>query len=350
MHLFPKVMVKNSDHWSGVYRDLPVAVVGAAGFIGRWVARLLSFCGAAVHLTVRDAGPAAPIFREYGVSGEISEVDLLDRREIDSFLKKARPAITFNLAGYGVERAEHDAHLACRLNTELPAILAAAIARQCPIHRGPRLVHVGSGIEYGRSACELQETTIPTAPDTLYARTKLAGSMALQRFCVEHGFSALTVRLFTVYGPGEHAGRLLPSLLEAARRGNDFLLSVGYQQRDFAYVGRRRRRAAAPRRRSGHAVTHHHQPGHRPHGHRASVRGKRGRHPGYSTGELEIRSAAGTLRRDELHERIDPASTRHYRLGAQNQSGRGNCGHSPVFGHALRASTAQCSQNSFHVA
>ena len=230
------MIVKNSDHWSGVYRDLPVAVVGAAGFIGRWVARLLSFCGAAVHLTVRDAGPAAPIFREYGVSGEISEVDLLDRREIDSFLKKARPAITFNLAGYGVDRAEHDAHLAYRLNTEFPAILAAAIARQCPIHRGPRLVHVGSGIEYGRSACELQETTIPTAPDTLYARTKLAGSMALQRFCVEHGFSALTVRLFTVYGPGEHAGRLLPSLLEAARRGNDFLLSVGNQQRDFAYV------------------------------------------------------------------------------------------------------------------
>jgi nucleoside-diphosphate-sugar epimerase len=119
----------------------------------------------------------------------------------------------------------------------LPAMLGAAIARHNPTWPGARLVHVGSGIEYGRSACELRESSIPTSPDTLYASTKLAGTVALERFCGEQKFSAVTARLFTVYGPGEHPGRLLPSLLDAARRGTELLLTDGRQQRDFTYVG-----------------------------------------------------------------------------------------------------------------
>jgi nucleoside-diphosphate-sugar epimerase len=46
----------------------------------------------------------------------------------------------------------------------------------------------------------------------------------------------VTVRLFTVYGPGEHQGRLLPSLLEAARRGTPIRLTAGWHKRDFTYV------------------------------------------------------------------------------------------------------------------
>jgi nucleoside-diphosphate-sugar epimerase len=46
----------------------------------------------------------------------------------------------------------------------------------------------------------------------------------------------VTARLFTVYGPGEHAGRLLPSLLDAANRSTPLALTAGRQQRDFTYV------------------------------------------------------------------------------------------------------------------
>jgi nucleoside-diphosphate-sugar epimerase len=42
--------------------------------------------------------------------------------------------------------------------------------------------------------------------------------------------------LFTVYGPGEHPGRLLPSLIKAARTGDPLPLSNGSQSRDFTYV------------------------------------------------------------------------------------------------------------------
>jgi nucleoside-diphosphate-sugar epimerase len=46
----------------------------------------------------------------------------------------------------------------------------------------------------------------------------------------------LTARLFTVYGPGEHPSRLLPSLLAAAGTGQPLRLTSGEQQRDFTYV------------------------------------------------------------------------------------------------------------------
>jgi nucleoside-diphosphate-sugar epimerase len=46
----------------------------------------------------------------------------------------------------------------------------------------------------------------------------------------------MTARLFTVYGPGEHAGRLLPSILAAHRSGESLPLTEGLQQRDFTYV------------------------------------------------------------------------------------------------------------------
>ena len=47
---------------------------------------------------------------------------------------------------------------------------------------------------------------------------------------------ALTARLFTVYGPGEHSGRLLPSLIHAAEAGTAIDLTEGSQERDFTYV------------------------------------------------------------------------------------------------------------------
>jgi nucleoside-diphosphate-sugar epimerase len=44
-------------------------------------------------------------------------------------------------------------------------------------------------------------------------------------------------RLFTVYGPREHPGRLLPTLLRAARGDGPILLTAGAQRRDFTWVG-----------------------------------------------------------------------------------------------------------------
>jgi nucleoside-diphosphate-sugar epimerase len=75
-----------------------------------------------------------------------------------------------------------------------------------------------------------------TQPTTVYGKSKLRGTQAVEECCPALGLRGLTARLFTVYGPGEHAGRLLPSLLEASRSRQPLDLTAGIQRRDFTYV------------------------------------------------------------------------------------------------------------------
>jgi nucleoside-diphosphate-sugar epimerase len=163
--------------------------------------------------------------------------DLADANAIADLIRDIRPAVTFNLAGYGVDPRERDETMAFRLNAELPSLLAELLAavRRVGAWPGHALVHAGSALEYGTAAGDLRETT-HAQPMTLYGRSKLEGTCAIAAHCRWSGLPALTARLFTVYGPGEHAGRLLPSLLEAARSGTALDLTAGTQRRDFGYV------------------------------------------------------------------------------------------------------------------
>ena len=213
------------------YAGVPVLVLGGSGFIGRWVARLLSANGARVICAVRDPARARAVFAGYGVTGEVAEVDLADPRAVARLFAAARPSVTFNLAGYGVDRAERDEPTFTRINVDLVDQVADLVERYSDsAWPGLRLVHTGSALEYGAIGGHLVEDAEPN-PTTLYGRTKLAGTRRL----AGHG-AAVAARLFTVYGPGEHNGRLLPSLLEATRTAAVVPLSEGQQRRDFTYI------------------------------------------------------------------------------------------------------------------
>ena len=218
------------------YRDRDVLVLGASGFIGRWVARLLSQAGARLHLVARDPAQGEELSQAYGIRGEWLQADLADSHAASAVIELERPAVVFNLVGYGVDRSERDEQLSHRMNRDLPATLAEALARWTDDSwPGVRLVHAGSAFEYGRAGGDLAEGT-PPEPCTLYGESKLAGTNRLSETCQETGLRGLTARLFTVYGVGEHAGRLLPSLFEAAQSDSVLELTAGLQRRDFTYV------------------------------------------------------------------------------------------------------------------
>ncbi len=185
---------------------------------------------------MRDAGRAPALFPAEELRARTIAADVLDLAALRTHMTVAGPAIVFNLAGYGVDPTERDPFLAEHINARLPATLCDWLAGgDAPGWSGQRLIHVGSAAEYGAAAGDLREDT-PARPTTLYGRTKLAGSSVLTDRCVASGLHGLTARLFTVYGPGEHAGRLLPSLLACARTGEPLPLTAGLQQRDFTYV------------------------------------------------------------------------------------------------------------------
>jgi nucleoside-diphosphate-sugar epimerase len=218
------------------YRGVRVLVLGGGGFIGRQVARQLGLAGASLHLASRTPDRIADELARLGLTGIPLHTDLSRPGAGAELIRSVRPSITFNLAGYGVDPAERDPVVAEQINHILVAELAeAAGAMANPEWAGQDLVHAGSAAEFGAATGPLGEDT-PPEPSSLYGRTKLAGTGAVGRATAAGTVRGIPVRLFTVYGPGERSGRLLPALIAAARSGHDLPLTAGEQRRDFTYV------------------------------------------------------------------------------------------------------------------
>ncbi len=221
--------------WRDAFRGCRAVVLGASGFIGRWTVRALVDCGARVVAVGRDRAAVAQALGEARTSADVVTHDMATvhpRR----WLAALEPDVVFNLIGYGVDRTERDPALARQLNHVLAAELAEAVASLGPsAWPHVRLVHTGSALEYGSTGGILREDS-PSVVTSQYGETKLAGTHAIVEHSRVMGSRSVIARLFTVYGPGEHSGRLLPSILAAKASDTPVPLSDGLQQRDFTYV------------------------------------------------------------------------------------------------------------------
>jgi nucleoside-diphosphate-sugar epimerase len=194
-----------------------ILVIGASGFIGRRVA---------CRLREKEI--------PHTCAGR-KEADILVPGQLENLMGEVRPDVVLNLIGYGVDPRERDPESCAAINTHLPERLARCLAAIPSEWPGTRLVSTGSALEYGPLTGELSEER-ESEPNTLYGRTKLAGTRGLAEASAATGVLALTARLFTVYGPGERAGRLVPSLLDTAKTGKPLPLTAGLHRRDFTYV------------------------------------------------------------------------------------------------------------------
>jgi nucleoside-diphosphate-sugar epimerase len=112
------------------------------------------------------------------------------------------------------------------------------LARQAVVQGVKKFVIAGSCFEYGRSADRVGDLAVdtPLEPTLSYPTSKAAASMAFLGLARELNLHLKLLRIFQVYGEGEPAGRLWPSLRNAAQSGQDFPMSGGEQVRDFIHV------------------------------------------------------------------------------------------------------------------
>ncbi len=222
------------------YSGVPVLVLGASGFIGRWVSSALVDAGATVCAVVRgsdDGGLRDEPANAYTPAAvhRVLAVDLERPGAATAAIDAARPAIVFNVAGYGVDPAERDRARMSATNDRLVQELCDRLARDPDRGwAGLRLVHAGSVLECGSATGPVDEQVV-SEPLTEYGRLKLAGTRHVARAGADLGLHACVARLFSVYGPGEHPHRLLPSL-RRVRAGEGIPLTRGDQRRDFTYV------------------------------------------------------------------------------------------------------------------
>jgi len=112
------------------------------------------------------------------------------------------------------------------------------LAKQAVEQGVKRFVIAGSCFEYGKSAERFPELNVnsPLEPDNNYSISKAASSVAFLGLAYQLGLKLSLLRIFQVYGAGEHESRLWPSLKKAAREGADFCMTSGEQVRDFISV------------------------------------------------------------------------------------------------------------------
>jgi UDP-glucose 4-epimerase len=217
------------------YRGIPALVLGGSGFIGGWTARALAGRGALVSVVVRDEARASAALGAAHRHVDVLTADLADPAALRALVEAARPAVIFNLAGYGVDASERDPVRMSAVNARLVDTLCEAMAA-APGDGwlGARIVQAGSALEYGMVTGRIEERRAVN-PTTDYGRTKLQATRAIEASGAA-GLRAVVARLFTVYGPGEHPHRLLPALMRTAHTGEPLALTRGRQPRDFTYV------------------------------------------------------------------------------------------------------------------
>lgn len=186
----------------------PVLILGAGGFIGSaCLHRFLSVRDDVLGVYHRDDARVADVSRKHVMSAERLE------EKWDELWAAGGFRTVFDFAAAGAAGAEDDPEKLYEANLLRVARLTAKLRGR----RDVRYLLAGSSSEYGFSSDRAPEDARPT-PNSLYAASKAAATLLLEHLGREEGFPCATLRLFSVYGPGEAPGRLMPTLVRAAAR------------------------------------------------------------------------------------------------------------------------------------
>jgi nucleoside-diphosphate-sugar epimerase len=207
-----------------------ILVTGGTGFVGARVVDELVARGGDVVVCSR--GRRTPDDRVRHVA-----CDLLDDGEVSAMIAQLRPARLVHCAW----SVEHGAFWQSPGNARWADASARLFARFFEAG-GRHATALGSCAEYDwrdDAAVDWSETRA-IAPATPYGVAKARACAELLRLARCHGAGAAWARLFFLFGPGEDARRLVPSVVAAAQRGGRFTLSRPHAVRDYAgtrYVG-----------------------------------------------------------------------------------------------------------------
>lgn len=209
---------------------MKVFITGISGFVGANLARRLLSLGHEVHGIVRlDKDP----WRLMDISDDMAlhRQDLLDRDKLHETLMTERPDVLYHLAVYGAYPSQKDANLILRTAVMGTLdILIAAKAAGVGI-----VVNTGSSSEYGTKDHPMREDEI-VEPSSCYAVGKVAATHLGQYMARAEKLPVITMRPFSVYGPYEEPGRLVPTVIGKALDNEDMPLADPTTARDFIYV------------------------------------------------------------------------------------------------------------------
>jgi UDP-glucose 4-epimerase len=213
-------------------RELRSALVlGGAGFLGRWVLGALLEIGTQVVSLDRDPRGRLLDLDVESLQGEVASGNRL--------LPDLVAERTFDLVVHAVGTASVPPsleHPLDDLNSNAGTTLAV-LETLAALDPPPLLVLVSSAAVYGDSVRLPIDEDHPLDPVSPYGVSKLAAERYVRLYTRLHGLPALSVRPFSLYGPGQRK-LVVHDLLTRLEAGEDPLVVRGRPDvtRDFVFV------------------------------------------------------------------------------------------------------------------
>lgn len=170
-------------------------VIGAGGFVGKFLIEELHDCGYTVAATKLPS-------ETLDVECRIYDMDILKCSEICDVLKAELPDVIFHLAAQSsVALSWQKPQMTVEINVIGSINILEAVRKVCP---NAVLLSVGSGEEYGSTIgnAPINEESL-ARPGNVYAITKLAQNELVALYVKAYGLKAISVRAFNHIGPGQ---------------------------------------------------------------------------------------------------------------------------------------------------
>lgn len=205
-------------------------VTGAGGFIGINLVRELLNKGYSVSALV-EKDDTASTTKLKNIDTSIQVIDNLDVLITNAEKYESFDCI-FHLATVGVRPDFNDIELICDVNIKM----GCKLINFAKDNNTQLFVNFGSCFEYGDHNGELLTEDMDCMPESLYAISKNASTNLITCYAKNQGVNMITVRPFGVFGKGEGANRLAPSIILSCLNGEEVKTTEGKQIRDFVNV------------------------------------------------------------------------------------------------------------------
>lgn len=207
---------------------MKIFVTGGTGFIGSHFLNQCSYSQFEITALKREnSEPRIPILNPSitWLQGDISEIDESKLKGFDAVVHLAAHSANY----------PYDSLLRCIDGNLIKPLKFFQSAYDAGIRY---FLATGTCFEYGLSGSRYDNIPVdaPLEPIGPYATSKALSSLAFREFANQENSVFQYLRIFQVYGEGEQKDRFWPSLIMAAKSGENFQMSHGNQVRDFIHV------------------------------------------------------------------------------------------------------------------